>query len=154
MPCCCSNSNDILNKFLCLVCTWFQYLYLNSKDTINVIWTPIKKLLTFFIRIPNEIFTIFAKFMLGNSIHCTQLTQICCININIYFLEKWQFNHNLAPPFLHTYQAWKTVLTILTKYESKWNSTISIFQLFSELGEIWKYSLNIPKSQKSISFMN
>ena len=29
----------------------------------------------------------------------------------------------------------------LTKYESKWNSKISIFQLFTELGEICKYSL-------------
>ena len=42
-----------------------------------------------------------------------KLTQICCINIyDIAFPENWQFNHKLAPPFLHTYQAWKTVLTI------------------------------------------
>ena len=30
----------------------------------------------------------------------------------------------------------------LTKYESKWNSRISIFQLLSDLGEIWNYRLS------------
>ena len=32
-----SNSNDILNMFSCLVYTWFQYLYINSKDRLNYI---------------------------------------------------------------------------------------------------------------------
>ena len=41
-----------------------------------------------------------------------KLTQTCCINMYISFLENWQFNHKLAPPLLHTYQAWKTVPTI------------------------------------------
>ena len=39
----CSDSNDILSKFSCLVCTTFQYLY----DTVNCILTPIKNFLTF-----------------------------------------------------------------------------------------------------------
>ena len=33
-----------------------------------------------------------------------KLTQICCINMKISFLENWQFNHKLTPPLLHTYQ--------------------------------------------------
>ena len=41
-----------------------------------------------------------------------KLTQIFCINMNIYFLENWQFNHKSVPHLLHTYQAWKTVLKI------------------------------------------
>ena len=32
-----SNSNDILNMFSCLVYTWFQYLYTNSKGRLNYI---------------------------------------------------------------------------------------------------------------------
>ena len=32
LPCSCSDFNDMLNKFSCLVHTWFQYLYINSKD--------------------------------------------------------------------------------------------------------------------------
>ena len=31
--CFCSNSNDILNKFSQLLCTWFQYLYISSKNS-------------------------------------------------------------------------------------------------------------------------
>ena len=37
VPCFSSDSNDILNKFSCLVFTWFQYLYINLKDTVNFI---------------------------------------------------------------------------------------------------------------------
>ena len=34
-----------------------------------------------------------------------KLTQNCCRNVKISFLENWQLNHNLFPPFLHTYHA-------------------------------------------------
>ena len=54
--------------------------------------------------------------------------------MNIYFLENWQFNHKLT-----NFKDW---LYNLTKYESKWNSKISIFQLPSELRETWKHSLS------------
>ena len=37
----------MLNKFSYLVCTWFQYLYINSKGTLDCILTLIKNLLTF-----------------------------------------------------------------------------------------------------------
>ena len=37
LPCFCPNSNDIQNKFSCLVYTWFQYQYINSKDRLNSI---------------------------------------------------------------------------------------------------------------------
>ena len=47
LPCFCSDFNDIVSKFLCLVWTWFKYLYINSKGTVNCIQTPIKNLLTF-----------------------------------------------------------------------------------------------------------
>ena len=33
LPCFFSDSDDILNKFSCLVCTRFRYLYINSKDS-------------------------------------------------------------------------------------------------------------------------
>ena len=37
LPCFCSDSNDVLNKFSCLIYTWFQNLYINSKDRLNCI---------------------------------------------------------------------------------------------------------------------
>ena len=39
-----SDSDDLLNTFLCLICTWFQYLYINSNDIVNFIYTLIKNL--------------------------------------------------------------------------------------------------------------
>ena len=70
-----------------------------------------------------------------------KLTQICCINMNIFFLENWQFNHKLAPPLLNL-PSLKDCPHSLAKYESKQNSKLSIFQLISEVGEIRKYSLS------------
>ena len=35
LTCFYSDPNDILSKFSCLVCTCFQYLYINSKDTVK-----------------------------------------------------------------------------------------------------------------------
>ena len=54
-----------------------------------------------------------------------KLTQNCCIKINIYFLENWRFNRKKATPLLHTYHAWKTILTFKGKI---WQSD-----------KIWKY---------------
>ena len=54
--------------------------------------------------------------------------------MNISSLENWQFNQKLARPLLHTY---KDCPYNPTKHESKKNSKIPIFQLFSELVEIW-----------------
>ena len=59
--------------------------------------------------------------------------------MNISFLENWQFNNKSAPPLTHIP---KDCPYNLTKYESKQNSEIPIFQLFSELGEIWKCGLS------------
>ena len=61
--------------------------------------------------------------------------------MNIILLENWQFNHKLAPPLLHI--PTKDCPHNLAKYESKQNSKLPIFQLFSQLGEIWKYSLTL-----------
>ena len=47
LPCFCSDSNDLLNKFSCLLFTWLQYLYINSKDTVTCIKTLVKNLLSF-----------------------------------------------------------------------------------------------------------
>ena len=70
--------------------------------------------------------------------------------MNNSFLENWQFNHKSAPP-----PAPKDCPYNLTKYESKKNSEILIFQLFNKLGEICKYNqVNIQKSQYSITFMS
>ena len=42
-----------------------------------------------------------------------KLAENCYLNMNISFLEKWQFNHKLGPlSLLQTFCAWKAVLTI------------------------------------------
>ena len=41
------------------------------------------------------------------------------MNMNIFFLENWQFSHKLAPHLLHTYRAWKSVLTIWQNMKSR-----------------------------------
>ena len=107
LPCFCSDSNDILNKFSCLVYTYFQYLYINSKDRVNYIYTPIKNLSENLLKFCN----FYPHLSLKIVFPVLKLTQICCINICEHlFLENWQFNHKLT--LLHTYQAWKIVLTI------------------------------------------
>ena len=104
LTCFYSDSNDILNKF-----SYFQYLYINSKDTVNSHW----EFVNIWIKITSEILQFLPSFNLGNSIPALKLTQICCIKfMNVSFLENWQFNHKLAPPFLHTYQTQKIVLII------------------------------------------
>ena len=59
--------------------------------------------------------------------------------MNIFFLENWQFSHGSPFPIHNPSQ--KDYPHNLTKYE-KGNSKASIFQLFSELGGTWKYSLS------------
>ena len=54
-----------------------------------------------------------------------ELTQICCININIYFLESWHFGF---PSIMHI-PSLKDCLHNLAKYESKQNLKILISQL-------------------------
>ena len=56
--------------------------------------------------------------------------------MNIYFFENWQFILKLAP--LSFIPSLKDCPHNLTKYETKRNSKVPIFKLFSELGEIWK----------------
>ena len=51
LPCFCSDYNYIIKKFSCLVCTWFEYLYTNSIDTVNCIKTPMKNFFIICIRI-------------------------------------------------------------------------------------------------------
>ena len=61
--------------------------------------------------------------------------------MNIFFLKTGNLITNLAPTLLHM-ASLKYCPPNLTKYEGKQNLKIPIFQLFSELGEIWKYSLS------------
>ena len=112
LPCFCSDSNDLI-RFSCLVCTWFQYLYIKSKDTVNCIRTPIKNFLTFASGYLVKFCNCYPHLSLETVLLALKLTQIwCCINVNMSFLENWKFNHKLAPLLLQTHQAWKTVFTI------------------------------------------
>ena len=56
-------------------------------------------------KINNNTAPFYPCLSLGTVCLALKLTQICCINMIISFLENWQFNHKLAPPLLHTYQA-------------------------------------------------
>ena len=103
-----SFDTNIRNKFSCLICTWFQYLLYKFKrhSTLHLNSHPIKNLLTF----ASGYLVKFCNFYLHLSCETVfpalKLTQICCINMNISFLENWQFlNHKLAPPILLKYQA-------------------------------------------------
>ena len=126
LACFCSDTNDILNKILCLVCTCFQYLLYKCKkhSKFHLNSHPIKNLLTFASWYLVKCRNFYTQWSLETVFPALKLAQICCINMNISFLENWQFSHNL------------------TKYENKRNSKIPIFQLFSELWEIWLYSLS------------
>ena len=60
--------------------------------------------------------------------------------MNIFFPEKWQFNHKLDASLSPTNKpCLKDYPHNLTKYEIKRTSKIPIFELFSELRKIWKY---------------
>ena len=62
----------------------------------------------------------------------------------------WYFNHKLG--LLQTYHAWKSILTIWQKI--KGTSKITISQLFSELGRIWKYNLRWYWKSSNLPFKN
>ena len=113
LPCFFSDYNYIMKTFSCLICTWFEYLNTNSIDTINCIQTPMKM---FFYHLHQDnlvkVCIFYPHLSLETVFLPLKLTQIFCINMNIYFLENWQFNHKSVPHLLHTYQAWKTVLKI------------------------------------------
>ena len=65
-------------------------------------------------------------------------------------LQNWQFNHKLAPPVLHTFQAWKSVFTICQNMKV---SGIQKLQFSNSLVNFDKLA-NIKKFQYFISFIN
>ena len=133
--CFCSDTNDLLNKISCLVFTWFQYLLYkfkrNSKSNLKS--HPFKNMLTFASGYLAKFCNFYPQITLETVFSALKLTQIYWINLNIYFHENWQFNRKLASPHRVSSQP--------AKYESRQNSKIQVFHFFSELREIWKYSL-------------
>ena len=87
LPCFCSDSFDILNKFSCLVYTWFQYLYINSKDRLNYIETPIKNLLSLASEYLAKFYNFYHHLSLKTVFPVLKLAQICCINICEHFFS-------------------------------------------------------------------
>ena len=74
---------------------------------------PIKNFLTFASEYLVKFCNFYPHLSLETVFPALKLTQICCTNMNISFFESWKFlNHKLAPPFLLTYQTWKSDLTI------------------------------------------
>ena len=115
---------------------WFHYLLYKFKrhSKLHLNSRTIKNFLTLALRYLKQFCNFYIQLSLQTIFSALKLTKICCININISFLE---FNHKLFPPLLLTYQTWKYSHN-LTRYESG----IQIFQLFCELREIWKYRLS------------
>ena len=108
----CFESN-ILNKFSCLVCTWFQYLLYKFKrhGKLHLNSHRIKNLLTYASVYLVKFCNFYPHLSLETVFPKLKLTQICCTNMNVYFLENWKFlKHKLAPPLLLIYQAWKSNL--------------------------------------------
>ena len=72
LACFCFDTN-ILRKFSCLVCTWFQYRLCKFKwhDKLHLNSHPIKNLLTFVSGWPSEILQFLPSLKLGNSIPST-----------------------------------------------------------------------------------
>ena len=64
---------NMLNKFSCLVCTWFQYLLYKFKrhGKLRLNFHPIKNLLTFASGSPRKILRFLPSLKLGNSIPST-----------------------------------------------------------------------------------
>ena len=107
LACFCFDTN-ILNMFSCLVCTSLQYLLYKFKrhSKFHLNSHPIKNLLTFASVYPVKFCNFYPHLSLETMFPAVKLTQICCINMDISFLENWQsLNHKLAPPLLLTYQA-------------------------------------------------
>ena len=97
LPCFSFNFNDMLNTFSCLVGTWFQYVYINSKETGSFSSSPIKNLLTFASGSLVKVCNFYLHLSLETVFPTLKLTQIGCINMKLPFLENSQFNHKLAP---------------------------------------------------------
>ena len=107
-PACFCFDTNILNKFSCLVCTCFQYLLYKFKrhSKLHLNSHPIKNLLIFASVYQVKFYNFYTHLSLETEFPALKLTQICCINMKITFLENWQFlNLKLAPPLLLTYQA-------------------------------------------------
>ena len=74
---------------------------------------PINNLLTLASVYLVKFCNFYPHLSLGTVFPVLKLTQIFCINMNISFLENWQFlNHKLAPSLLLTYQGLQNNLTI------------------------------------------
>ena len=132
-PCLCLDSIDILNIFSCLVCNWLQHLHIDSKDTENWIKSPIRNLLISTSGYLVKFFSFFPHLCL-ETVFPLKLTQICYKNMNIFFLENWQFSNRLTLCLLHTHL--KCYPHNLTKYENKQDSEIPNFQLINESRKI------------------
>ena len=132
LVCFCFDTN-IWNKFWCLICTWFQYLLYKFKrhSTLHLNSHPIKNLLTFASGYLVKFFNFYLHLSCETVFPALKLTQICCINMNISFLENWQFlNHKLAPPILLKYQAWKSNPTM---WQNMKVNGIEKFQFFNSI---------------------
>ena len=114
LPCFCFDTN-ILNMFVFMFGMYLvQYLLWKSKDTVNCIWTPIPLRICKHLLQDNlvKFCNFYPHLNLETVFPALKLTQIYCMDMNISFLENWQFlNHKLAPSLLLTYQAWKSNLT-------------------------------------------
>ena len=107
LACFCFDTN-ILNKFSCLVCTWFQYLLYKFKrhGKLHFNRHPIKNLLKFVSVYLVKFCNFYPHLSLKTVFPALKLTYLCCINMNISFLENWQFlNHKWDPPLQLTYEA-------------------------------------------------
>ena len=70
------------------------------------------------------------------------LTQNYCINVNISFLEYWQFNHKFALSILHTYYVYKTVLTISQNIKVRGIEKSQFSYSLLNWKKVWKCSLS------------
>ena len=136
LVCFCSDTNNILKKFSCLVCTWLQYLLHKFKrhSKLHLNSHLIKNLLTFATGYLVKFCNFYLQWSLERVFPAFKLTQICCINMSISFCENWKFNYKLASSYLLTYQVWKSILTI---WQNMTVSRIKKFQFSSSL-ENWE----------------
>ena len=114
LACFCSDTNDMQKMFPCLLCTWFQNLLHKFKrhSKLHLNFHSIKNLITFASGCLVKFCIFNPQLSLEKVFPALKLTQICCINMIISFLENWEFNHKLTPPLLLTYQVWRSILTI------------------------------------------
>ena len=144
LACFCFDTN-MLNKLLCLVCTWFQYLLYKFKrhSKLHLNFHPIKNLLTFASGYLEKLCNFCPHLSLETVFPALKLIQIYCININISFLKKLAiFKSQIGSSSSTQIPSLKEYPHNLTKYESKRNSIIPVLQFYGELTELWKYSLS------------